>query len=89
MVALIVVHSCRPRLESTVGQFPGFALAHEPAGALESRAVFGMTRQRTLFLHRAIAGKLRRSSNEVVSRARRNLRHMMARHPGAHVLLEE
>jgi transcriptional regulator with XRE-family HTH domain len=45
--------------------------------------------RRSLFLHRAIAAKLRRSPGEVLTRARRNLRRMIDRHPGAGALLEE
>ena len=45
--------------------------------------------RRSLFLHRAIAAKLRRSPRQVLARARRNLRRMMDRHPGARALLEE
>jgi hypothetical protein len=43
---LIVVDGRHPRLESTVGQFPGFGLAREPADAFW--VVFRMTRRRTL-----------------------------------------
>jgi len=46
--ALIVVDGRHPRLESTVGQFPGFGLAREPADASTSGVVFRMTRRRTL-----------------------------------------
>jgi hypothetical protein len=45
--------------------------------------------RRSLFLHRAIAAKLRRSPREVLTRARRNLRRMMDRHAGARALLGE
>lgn len=45
--------------------------------------------RRSLALHRAIAAKLRRSPEEVLERARRNLRRMIDQHPGARDLLEE
>lgn len=45
--------------------------------------------RRSLFLHQAIAEKLRRSPNEVLSRARRNVQRMLLQHRGARALLEE
>jgi transcriptional regulator with XRE-family HTH domain len=50
-----------------------------------------MTREdrRSLFLHRAISEVLRRSPEETIAHARRNLGHMIELHPGARVLLGE
>lgn len=50
-----------------------------------------MTREdrRSLFLHRMIAAVLRRSPEETIARARRNLEHMIELHLGASALLGE
>ncbi len=45
--------------------------------------------RRSLFLHHAIADKLRRSPEEVLNRARVNLRRMSVQHPNAGALIEE
>jgi transcriptional regulator with XRE-family HTH domain len=44
---------------------------------------------RSLFLHRAIAAKLRRSPEEVLNKARVNLRRVSEQHPDARALIEE
>lgn len=67
------------RLARSVGR--DVAISFMPALTREDR--------RSLFLHRAIAEKMRRFPDESISRARTNLERMMAKHPGARVLLEE
>ncbi len=67
------------RLAQSAGQ--SAVISFVPALTREDR--------RSLFLHRAIADKLRQSPLAVLARARRNATHMLEMHPAASELLEE
>jgi transcriptional regulator with XRE-family HTH domain len=66
-------------------------LAHSVGRDVVISFVPSLTREerRSLFLHRAIADKLLRSPEEVVSKARENLERVLVQHPDAGMLLDE